>query len=290
MTPETFQTVVIAALAALSVAVMVGLGVHRLRRLATAPERRTPWGVGVLIAGVAIFAVMNVAFGGLAISMGLVPTDGTDPTPIGLLCVTLLGQAFMYVPLTALLIGLAWQEPGGLSRVGVVDRRWLRHTLLGLGGLLLVLPVIFLASIVATWIAKALGDAPPEIAHELLEAMFAAPPMVRLGFIVSAVVLAPVLEELLFRGLLQTTLLNLARPMSPGLRRLLAIGVTSVVFVLAHGGVASPHAMPALAILSITLGYQYERTRSLITPIVCHAGFNAVNIGLASLILSSPPA
>ncbi|MEO0964730.1 MAG: JDVT-CTERM system glutamic-type intramembrane protease [Planctomycetota bacterium] len=289
MTAETLQTVVVACLAGLSVAVLAVLRVHRPRRLATAPDRRFPWGVGVLLVGLAVFGMMSFAFGGMAISLGLVSPDDADPPPARVLAVTLLGQALIYVPLAVLLVGLARREPNGLRRVGLVDRRWVRHALLGLGGLLLVLPIIFFTSLIATAITAALGEAPSEIAHELLKTMFAAPPTVRLGFVVSAVVLAPVLEELLFRGLLQTTLLNLARPMPAAPRRWLAIGVTTVVFVLAHGGVASPHALPALTVLSITLGYQYERTRSLITPIACHAGFNAVNIGLASLIVSSPP-
>lgn len=288
LTNETLQTALLACLAVVAIGIMAALRVHQPRRLAASPRRRMPWGVGVLIATVAIFLLTSAAFGGLAISLGLAPTEGEDMPPTRLLWVTLLGQAFMHLPLAVLLIALASRERRGLRRIGLLDRRWLRHALIGLGGLALVLPVIFGASVVATSLAKALGHDPSEIAHALLEAMFTAPPAVRVGFMISAVVVAPVLEELIFRGLLQTTLLSLARPMSPAAQRPFAILATTVVFLLLHLSAASPHALPALAVLSIGLGYLYERTGSLVTPIVAHAAFNAINIGLASLIVSSP--
>jgi membrane protease YdiL (CAAX protease family) len=33
-------------------------------------------------------------------------------------------------------------------------------------------------------------------------------------------------------------------------------------------------------VLAVALGYAYERHRSLLVPIVLHAGFNAVNVAL----------
>ena len=81
-----------------------------------------------------------------------------------------------------------------------------------------------------------------------------------------AVLIAPVAEELFFRGLLQTLLVRLAR------NRWLSIVLASLAFGAVH--FQQPHAMAALAVLGVFIGYAYERTGSLVPPIVIHAVFN----------------
>lgn len=83
---------------------------------------------------------------------------------------------------------------------------------------------------------------------------------------ISAAVVAPIAEELFFRGLLQTFLVNLFA------RRWLAVATASVVFGAVH--FAQPHAIAALILLGLLLGYAYERTGSLIPAILIHALFN----------------
>jgi hypothetical protein len=87
--------------------------------------------------------------------------------------------------------------------------------------------------------------------------------------VVGAGVLAPVIEELLFRGLLLRALL---RRMSPEA----AVFVSALAFALAHlaGDPNSLPALPALAALGVVLGIVALRTGSLSRPILIHAGFN----------------
>ena len=70
----------------------------------------------------------------------------------------------------------------------------------------------------------------------------------------SAVVLAPVVEEIVFRGLLQSMLRNYFRGAWP------AVLIASAIFAAMHG---SPHWFPALFALGVVLGYNYERTGRL---------------------------
>lgn len=81
-----------------------------------------------------------------------------------------------------------------------------------------------------------------------------------------AAVIAPIAEELFFRGILQTFLVGLFQ------RRWAAIGLTSVTFGMIH--LQQVHAIPALVLLGILIGYAYERTGSLLPPVVIHALFN----------------
>ena len=81
-------------------------------------------------------------------------------------------------------------------------------------------------------------------------------------------VLAPIGEELFFRGLVQSLLRrHLGGPWP-------AILATSAIFAAAHFN--QPQAIPALFILAVAMGYNYERTGRLLGPIIMHAVFNAV--------------
>jgi len=87
---------------------------------------------------------------------------------------------------------------------------------------------------------------------------------------ISAVVLAPLAEELFYRGLIQSMLRRY------GLKPWPAIAITSLVFAASHAGQVQD--MLALLILAVALGYNYERTGRLIAPVLLHAIFNAVTI------------
>ncbi|HEY3245395.1 MAG TPA: type II CAAX endopeptidase family protein [Phycisphaerae bacterium] len=99
-----------------------------------------------------------------------------------------------------------------------------------------------------------------------------------------AVVIAPIAEEFFFRGLLQTSLVDLARQglfrERPVAARWMAVAAAGVAFGLSH--MAQWHAVPALAVFGIMLGVAYERTGSLVPPILMHALFNLTTlIGLS---------
>jgi membrane protease YdiL (CAAX protease family) len=91
----------------------------------------------------------------------------------------------------------------------------------------------------------------------------------------TAVILAPVLEELLFRGLLLSGLSPFVGPWT-------AILLTGALFGLAHTSVW-PDPIP-LTVLGIALGLAMCRTGSLWTPIFFHGFFNGSML-LLSLIV-----
>jgi membrane protease YdiL (CAAX protease family) len=94
-----------------------------------------------------------------------------------------------------------------------------------------------------------------------------------------AVVVAPVVEEMLFRGLFQTTIRSYSG------RPWLAIVLTSMLFASIH--VDRSH-WPSLFVLALGLGYAYENSGSLLRPIFMHAMFNGVNI--AAILMQQPAA
>jgi membrane protease YdiL (CAAX protease family) len=85
-----------------------------------------------------------------------------------------------------------------------------------------------------------------------------------------------ILEEVLYRGLLQR-----------GLREWKVLGgwgaivATSGIFVFMHAPIVPAYALPPLFILSLGLGWCYEKTGRLLAPMVLHGLFNAGNLALA---------
>ena len=101
--------------------------------------------------------------------------------------------------------------------------------------------------------------------------------------VILAVVVAPLTEEILFRGLLQGWLAELCRS------RWIGIVGSAGIFALFHlaarenGSVgevslARVETIPALFVLGIVLGYAYEKSGSLYRPIVVHLAFNGLSL------------
>lgn len=86
------------------------------------------------------------------------------------------------------------------------------------------------------------------------------------GLWIGAALIAPVAEEMFFRGLLQNYLAG-------GMQRTgRAIALSAVAFGMVH--ISQPHAVPALMFLGLLLGAAYARTGRLTVPIAIHAAFN----------------
>ncbi len=96
----------------------------------------------------------------------------------------------------------------------------------------------------------------------------------RAVIVLHAALVVPLFEETLFRGLLQSTLTAYWE------RPWLSILTVSILFSLMH---PYPTHLPALLILSLALGYAYEKSGSLQRPIWMHILFNGTNITLALL-------
>lgn len=89
------------------------------------------------------------------------------------------------------------------------------------------------------------------------------------------VFVVPVVEEMLFRGFLQTWLMQ-------HLSFKKAIGVTSLIFAAFHfsltQGIANVELLISLFIFSCFLGYVYERQQSLLASIGLHSVFNGISV------------
>lgn len=89
----------------------------------------------------------------------------------------------------------------------------------------------------------------------------------RLTFGAAAVLLAPITEEVLFRGILYPAIKQFGYPR-------LALWGTSLLFAAVHTNVVT---FVPLVVLALVLTLLYERTDNLLAPVAAHVLFNALN-------------
>jgi membrane protease YdiL (CAAX protease family) len=89
------------------------------------------------------------------------------------------------------------------------------------------------------------------------------------------VLLAPLTEELLFRG---TLLRSLLRKVAPATAVLISAVVFGLVHALGDPSVGTLVALPAIVLLGVVSGWQAARTGNLSRSILLHVGFNALSV------------
>ncbi len=141
-------------------------------------------------------------------------------------------------------------------------RLWLEPALFGVG---FILPAFGLHYISQTVLAQ-LGHEP--VVQQAVQMVMATEHPVEVGLqIVSVVMMAPIAEELLFRGILFNTIKHAGYPLA-------GMFASAALFALVHGSVAL---MLPLFVMGFALAWVYEKSGSIIAPIVMHATFNAIN-------------
>lgn len=110
--------------------------------------------------------------------------------------------------------------------------------------------------------------------HQALETISENPQLLlRILVTIVAVLVAPVLEELLFRGIFQSAIRSMfyTKKHAPWL----AIAISSAMFIAMHIDVSH---WPALYVLGVGMGYSYEKSGSLFRSIFMHMLFNATSV------------
>ncbi len=157
--------------------------------------------------------------------------------------------------------GVSWRQFLGFDHA-----RWPRHVLFGLGAGLAAVPVLLLLNKLCYLGLQALGHEPvQQITVQILQDLQG---WLRCSaFGISAIVLAPIAEEIIFRGVLYPLLRQRNHPQ-------IALLASSLLFALIHSNVMT---FLPLFLFALALVWLVERTDALIASITAHAVFNAVN-------------
>jgi membrane protease YdiL (CAAX protease family) len=271
---------------------------HHRRLFGPAVTREVPWGLGTVAASLLSWFVLNI----VVIVGYRAATHRAHGVPLAFT-----EQMFLITAVNALALVVLPLLARALSGASAADFGLVPSAVrgpLGTGAL---------AFLIVTWPVNLLHGLcvvlwPVHQKHPLEEMVRAGlDPAVAYLALLSAVILAPAVEELLFRGLLQGWLTKALTHWRSAVRsepdferedawdvaestapepaarpvwlQWMPIVVTSLVFAAAHGA-QWPSPIP-IFILSLALGFLYQRTGSLLASFALHALFN----GFSTLLL-----
>jgi membrane protease YdiL (CAAX protease family) len=217
---------------------------------------RADWGLlEVFVAWLVIFGLYNV--------VGVILYVSTDNP----LFYNYLAYALLFCPLVAASVwliphrhgrgreelGIRWGDPGRTLAFGGLGA--LTAMAMSYGIFFLIFLIFYLAT----------GRSPVSAETERLQDLSGG----YLAFIIlNVVVLAPIFEELFFRGLFYPALRRRMGPMP-------AIILNGAIFGILH---LQPLFMLSLVLVGVVLAYLYEKTDSLFAPMMAHALYNLVVI------------
>ncbi len=198
----------------------------------------------------------------------LVPAAARD-TGAGRFLVLLAGTVgFHWAGLLLIAMFLREHETGWRLAFGFGDDT-ARSVRLGAVAAAAVLPVCWGLGQLSAWIMLQFEQRPVEqFTVQTLQIAVAADQQIYAA--VAAIALAPVVEEMLFRGILYPAIKQLGWPR-------LALWSTALFFAAIHSNWMT---LLPLTVLAVVLTWLYERTGNLLAPIAAHALFNAANFVL----------
>lgn len=181
------------------------------------------------------------------------------------------GAALIWVHFFLLNHEMTWGEAFGFAR---------RNSLQAIGAALIAMPAVLAGvtalSIASDWALRQLHEQlhwswlkpSPQVAVQLLQEQW--PPHLIAVQAFVAIILAPVAEEVLFRGILYTAIKQRGHTFT-------ALWLPATLFAGIH---FYPAGFLSLILLAVVLVAVYEWTKNLLAPILLHALFNAVNFAL----------
>ncbi len=253
------------------IAFAIGVGVFSLAR-STRPEIdfsqggnvwTGPLQIGDLVVTCLFFALFFITLRGPALAVDDEATKSAISSPSIILGSMLMLALAGFLVLIVVGRGISAVEFFGLDRL----KPW--HTIVwAVLGCVVCFAAVIPVSIIwlSEFITPVFGE--PKMQDMIIFYRETATPVDRLIIVISACLIAPLAEEVIFRGYLYPVLKRFTEPVFAAI-------IVSVIFAIIHHNVA---ALAPLATLSILLIISYELTASLWVPIAIHSLFNGVNL------------
>lgn len=214
------------------------------------------------------FILLYFALQGVCTAVIIAATQGTSTTPEP---ISIIWGLLVSAVIQLSLMGLYMRKDGRAGALGLHDfGRIPLQKATGLA-ILLVAAAMAFNFIYATYVIPGV-DMQADMAKIL--AAIARTPLNMAAMFFAIAIAAPVVEELLFRGLLQNALAKYVPIWG-------AILLSSLLFALVH---LQPYAVPGLMSLSIAFGYLYHRTGSLRTNIILHMANNVLALVMTQFV------
>lgn len=203
-------------------------------------------------------------------------SENTDPSSIGLVDILLSNIIFLIVG--AVIFALASFSRGRKPKhvFGLRKRSKKYIIIITMAGMFVAYIAVFIGSIISSFLLST-GEPKKENLQEIVQTLMTNDDIsLKIAIALSAIIFAPLIEEVIFRGYLYPVIKRFSHP-------IFSCVITSLLFAVIHSNLEG--LMP-LFLLAIVLTIFYEISKSIWVPILMHACFNGVNT-ISILILTN---
>lgn len=247
--------------------VYFGLRLGGVRPVGREPLNKVSWTLGALVKGLVIAFFMMVV---ISVAASIMLSGLGLPKEAALI---IIGMGVNILTVVAVLFMLRYEYGVNFAAIGLSLKKPLRNVGYAFLTYIAMIPVFAVVGVAWKWFGEQIGlEYEPQIVVAWLLTSDSVLTIVLV--IVSAVVVAPIVEEFFFRCFTY-----------PALRRRLgvtpAILITSAYFALIH---LDFFAFMPVFVLGVALGFLYERRQNIVAPAAMHFFHNARAIGLILLL------
>lgn len=203
-------------------------------------------------------------------------SENKDPSSIGLVDILLSNIIFLIVG--AVIFALASFSRGRKPKhvFGLRKRSKKYIIIITMAGMFVAYIAVFIGSIISSFLLST-GEPKKEDLQEIVQTLMTNDDIsLKIAIALSAIIFAPLIEEVIFRGYLYPVIKRFSHP-------IFSCVITSLLFAVIHSNLEG--LMP-LFLLAIVLTIFYEISKSIWVPILMHACFNGVNT-ISILILTN---
>ena len=203
-------------------------------------------------------------------------SENKDPSSIGLVDIILSNIIFLIVG--AVIFALASFSRGRKPKhvFGLRKRSKKYIIIITMAGMFVAYIAVFIGSVISNFLLST-GEPKKEDLQEIVQTLMTNDDIsLKIAIALSAIIFAPLIEEVIFRGYLYPVIKRFSHP-------IFSCVITSLLFAVIHSNLEG--LMP-LFLLAIVLTIFYEISKSIWVPILMHACFNGVNT-ISILILTN---
>ncbi len=203
-------------------------------------------------------------------------SENKDPSSIGLVDILLSNIIFLIVG--AVIFALASFSRGRKPKhvFGLRKRSKKYIIIITMAGMFVAYIAVFIGSVISNFLLST-GEPKKEDLQEIVQTLMTNDDIsLKIAIALSAIIFAPLIEEVIFRGYLYPVIKRFSHP-------IFSCVITSLLFAVIHSNLEG--LMP-LFLLAIVLTIFYEISKSIWVPILMHACFNGVNT-ISILILTN---
>ena len=203
-------------------------------------------------------------------------SENKDPSSIGL--VDILFSNIIFLIVGAVIFALASFSRGRKPKhvFGLRKRSQKYIIIITMAGMFVAYISVFIGSVISNFLLST-GEPKKEDLQEIVQTLMTNDDIsLKIAIALSAIIFAPLIEEVIFRGYLYPVIKRFSHP-------IFSCVITSLLFAVIHSNLEG--LMP-LFLLAIVLTIFYEISKSIWVPILMHACFNGVNT-ISILILTN---